>query len=480
MTRFNKYFLILLLLVPGVSAFGQSPDTLLSLQQCIDIAIAHNLQVKQSGLTADQDKIYYNQAKENLLPSISGSAGRQLSQGRGINSLTNTYVNQSQTQDNYGLSGSLVLFNGLALQNAIKQTSLAYQAGKMDFKAAKDAVTVNVITFYLSVLDSREILEQNKSQLAAAKEQVDRLQILEQQGANKAASDYTDIQGQYAAAEVNLVSSQNALKAAMLNLFQVLNIPYNQKTVLQPLNAEDLKGDYGISADDVYNTALQQLALVKAATLHRESYEKAVKVAKGQLFPTLSVNGNLFTSYSSTAQKSIFVDSVTNAVQGLYAQGPNGKESIFSTTAAYNNQNIGYWDQFKNNYGSYVTVGLNIPIFTNYTKRNNVALAKINLELSRATEDNTKVQLRENIEQAYYNMQSAYNRYQALTAQVKAYTESFRIYKIRFEAGVLTSVDYVLAKNNMDSAAVNLISARYDYFIYSKILDYYQGKLSSF
>jgi len=62
---------------------------------------------------------------------------------------------------------------------------------------------------------------------------------------------------------------------------------------------------------------------------------------------------------------------------------------------------------------------------------------------------------------------------------VKAYTESYRIYKIRFDAGVLTSVDLILAKNYLDAATVNLISAKYDYFIDSKILDYYQGKLTS-
>jgi outer membrane protein len=75
-------------------------------------------------------------------------------------------------------------------------------------------------------------------------------------------------------------------------------------------------------------------------------------------------------------------------------------------------------------------------------------------------------------------MNAAYNRYQALDAQVKAYTESYRISKIRFDAGVLTSDLFIIAKNNLDGATLNLISARYDYYIYSKILDYYQGKLS--
>jgi outer membrane protein len=77
-------------------------------------------------------------------------------------------------------------------------------------------------------------------------------------------------------------------------------------------------------------------------------------------------------------------------------------------------------------------------------------------------------------------MINAYSRYQILTEQVNAYKESFRTAEIRFNAGAITSVDFVVAKNNLDAANLNLISARYDYFIGSKILDYYQGKLTAF
>jgi outer membrane protein len=135
-------------------------------------------------------------------------------------------------------------------------------------------------------------------------------------------------------------------------------------------------------------------------------------------------------------------------------------------------------EQIKNNFSSYISLGLNIPIFLNGTRRNALAKAKINALYARDVEENAKIVLRQNVEQAYYNMMAAYKKYQVLMDQVKAYTESYRIYKLRFDAGVLTSVDFIFAKNNLDAATVNLISAKYDYFIDSKILDYYQGKLS--
>jgi outer membrane protein len=455
--RFNKYILTLFFITGSILAHAQKIDTnaLFTLQKCLDIAIKNNLQVKQSDANAQLAHIDYRQAIENLLPSVSGSASRSFNNGRAISPLTNAYVNQSATNDNYSLSGSMTLFNGFSLINGIKATSLAYQAGKMNFQAAKDAVTVNVITSYLAILDDEEILSASKSQLAVQKETVDRLTILEKQGANKAASDLTDQQGQLAGNQVNVVNAENMLEAAKLTLFQIMNIPYQPGAQFQDLNAENLRGDYGSDPEQVYQAALQQFAAVKAATLSRQSAEKSVSSLRGQLLPQITLGGGLGTAYTNTAQKPI--------------AGPD------STTAF---QNIGYGEQFKNNYSSYISLGLNIPIFLNGTRRNAIAKAKINALLARDVEENAKIALKQNIEQAYYNMMAAYKKYQVLMDQVKAYTESYRIYKIRYDSGVLTSVDFIFSKNNLDAATVNLISAKYDYFIDSKILDYYQGKLS--
>lgn len=457
MSRFNKYLIILIFLGSGVSVFAQQKvDSVLTLQQCLDISIKNNLTVRQADRSSRSAGIDLLQSKENLLPNIGANASRTYNSGRAISPITNSYVNQSQTNDSYSASGNMTLFNGWSLINAVKSASLAYQAGKMDLQSAKDVVTVNVITNYLAILDNAELLTASKSQLAAQQETVNRLEILEKQGANKAASDLTDQKGQLEGNKVAVVNAQNSLDAAKLALFQLMNIPYVPDTQFQSLNAQDLTGDYGTDPDKAYQTALQQFAAVKAATLRRESAQKNLASLRGGLFPTLSLNGGVGTAYSNTATRSIVIDS-NNTFQ----------------------QKIPYGDQFKNNYTSYFGVGLSIPIFYNGVRRNNVSKAKLNVENARDVEDNVKVQLKQNVEQAYYNMTAAYKRYQALEEQVKAYSESYRIYKLRFDAGVLTSVDLILAKNFLDGATVNLIAAKYDYFINSKILDYYQGKLSS-
>ena len=123
-----------------------------------------------------------------------------------------------------------------------------------------------------------------------------------------------------------------------------------------------------------------------------------------------------------------------------------------------------------------MSIGLQIPILNGLQARSRVKQAQI-LEKRADFESQTiKTQLRQDIDQAYINMNSAFERYQALSRQVNDFTVSFKAAEVRFNAGVNTSVEYMLAKNNLDRATANLIAARYDYILRSKVLDFYQGK----
>jgi outer membrane protein len=119
---------------------------------------------------------------------------------------------------------------------------------------------------------------------------------------------------------------------------------------------------------------------------------------------------------------------------------------------------------------------LSIPIFNSSFARNRVKLSQINLKNSELTELEIKRQLRQQIDQAYLNMNNAYERYKVLLSQVSAYEESFKAAEVRFKAGVGTSVDYLTAKDRFDRANINVVNAKYDFLLRKKILDFYNGK----
>jgi outer membrane protein len=123
-----------------------------------------------------------------------------------------------------------------------------------------------------------------------------------------------------------------------------------------------------------------------------------------------------------------------------------------------------------------VSLNLNIPIFNALQTRNRLKIDKIEAERLSFVEKTTKTQLQQDVERAHINMTTAFERYKTLLDQVNAYTESFKAAEIRFNEGVGTSIDYLIAKNNLDRATSNLIIAKYDYVLRTRVLDYYQGK----
>ncbi len=439
------YFVAALLVLTGTATtFAQTADSVLTLQQCLDVAIKNNLLVKQSALDVERNRISYQQARENMLPSFNGSIDHSISDGRSLNPSTNQYATTQFTSATYGLNSSITLSSGLTLQNAVKQTSLAYQAGQMDFQQANDNLTLNVITSYLQVLNAEDQLTQANTQSAVSQKQTERQETLNKEGA-VLPSAYYDLKGQAAADKLNVVNAKSALDIAKLTLLQLMNVPYNKNVKIQRQLADQLPTQYTETADQVYSKALTDLAYVKAAQLRRQSAEKGVQVAKGALIPSVSLGGNLGTNYSSSAS---------------------------------GGTNLGYVNQLQNNYGTSFGLGINVPILNYFRNSNKVKLAKLDLLNTQYVEQNTRIQIRENIDQAYVNMTAAYDRYKLLVEQVDAFAESFRIAEIRFNSGVLTSVDFLIVKGNLDRAKTSLISSRYDYLIRTKILDYYQGRLT--
>jgi outer membrane protein len=413
-----------------------------TLQQCIDTAVARNIQVRQNSLQAEAAGVNLKQARANILPDLNASFDHGINQGRSIDPFTNTYVNQSVNYAGYGVNSGVVLFSGLSLQNAIRQNAFAYDASRMELQQAKDNLTLNVILAYLQVLNNEDLLASSAKQKELSAKQLERLEILDREGAISPAQ-LADVKGQLMNDELAILNLRNSLETSKLALAQLMNVPYHTSMTLERINADEFLTVYIKSNDQVYETALQQFSLVKAVALRKRSAEYALKSARGTLFPSLILGGGLQTNYSSVAQNA------------------TGK--------------IGYNEQVKNNIFSTINLGLRFPILNSFRTRNNIRLADITVRNSELVEENTKVQLRQQIEQAHLNMTNGYERYKTLVEQVAAYAISYKAAEARFSAGVGTSVDYLIAKNNLDRANINLITAKYDFVLRKKVLDFYQN-----
>jgi outer membrane protein len=460
--------------VISISVFPQNTVTgKLTLQQCVETGIANNLDVLQSDLQVQADEINWKQSKLDMLPDLNGSARHGTNSGRSIDPFTNTYLNQNSNYASYGLNSGVTLFNGFSMQNFIKQNKLTYEASKMTLQQRKDNLTLNIILAYLQVLNSEDILVQARNQSGLTKNQVDRLEILNKEGA-VSPSQLSDLKGQYAGEQLGIITAESGIETAKINLCQLMNVPYDKNITVERLDASVFAGKYQDTPDKIYETALQQFAQVKAADLTLQSAEKAVRVVKGRLFPALSLNGGIGTNYSNTASSAIFLNT-TDVVSSDYVVVNGNQSQVIKKQNNFSTQKISYSDQLNNNRNSGVSLDLRIPIFNSFQQRNNIKLAKLALKSNELIVRTAKTQLQQLIEQAYINMTTASERQRILLEQVNAFTESFRAAEIRFNEGVGNSIDYLTAKNNLDRANLNLINAKYEYVLRIKILDYYKG-----
>jgi outer membrane protein len=285
-----------------------------------------------------------------------------------------------------------------------------------------------------------------------------------------------DMKGQLANDQVAIVNAANSLELSKLNLCQLMNIPFNKALQLERNDVPMPTGIYPGNEEEIIQTALNNLALIKASDLRIKSAEKVIKVEQASYYPLIGLYGNLFSNYSSAAT----LNTPTNIVDqptSDYVLVNNIKNPVITPVQNFTTENIKYGNQMKNNIGSSFGIGAQIPLFNNFRTRFRVAQAKVTLKTAEVERENTELQLRQNIEQAYANMTASFNRYKAYLDQHTNYQESFRANEIRFNAGTINSVEYLTAKNNLDRATINLTQVRYEYIFRTKILDYYQGKL---
>ena len=451
-------------------------QNVLTLKQCIEAAINNNPDVQLIVNRADRNEILKKQAKLDQLPNFNGAISPTTNMGRSIDPFTNTYTDQKNNSTSFAVNGGVVLFNGLSMQSSVRQTAAAWQASKAGIQQQMDNIKISVILAYLQVLSSQEQLVQAEKQFELSSEQVKRMQVLDNEGAIKP-YELSDLKGQAANDRLSIITLKNTLTGGMIELFRLMNMNYQQEAAVEKINTDSLLLTYSGAKETIYQEAVSNLAQIKVLELNTQAAKWGVKAQQGKLYPTLRFDSYLNTYYSSVATTRVLTSSGVDPSDDFVIIGGQNVP-VYKPFANYDDKHIPNFDQFKNNRYSSFSLTLQVPIFNSFRARNNIKLAKINYREAQQLATAGKTQLQLDVELAYQNMTTASDRYTTLMQQVKDYEQSFRAANVRFNEGVGNSIDYLTAKNNLDRANSNLIAARYDYVLRTKILDFYQGKLT--
>ncbi|MBC8154418.1 MAG: TolC family protein [Bacteroidetes bacterium] len=459
----------------------------LGLQECIDLALQNNITIRQGQLTVQNNTLQLKQSQLNLLPVANFQASQSLNGGRSINITSNQFEQRSINSGNYQINASATLYNGKALQNTIRQNDLTRQASEEELKVTRNTVTLNVIQAYLNALTATEQLVVAQRQSDVARAQLDRTQRLVNAGSAPEANLY-DLRATLANNELDIVTAQNSLDLAKVALLQNMNVPVSPADQgtgfsIAPITVPDPGlTPYAETVQQLYDAALVNLPDAKGADLRVRSAALGVEVARGALYPTVSISGNLSSLFSSATQDRRLNGTITQEPSTqIFVPGPDGLlQPVIVSSPGVDITDVGYFNQIRSNFNRSASLILRVPIFGGYVSRNRITTAKINQQNADLNAQNVQLQLRQQIETAYANMKAGANRYRATQAQVTSLEQAFRVAESRFNAGALGSFEYSIAKTNLDRARASLVQTKYDYVFRIKILDYYQNKPLSF
>ncbi|WP_448518658.1 TolC family protein [Rhodoflexus sp.] len=457
-----------------VSQVSFAQDNRWDLERCINYAVENNLQLKTSLLNIEANQVALLQAKMARLPNLNMNANQQWNQGRSIDFFTNQFTNQSVANFNAGLNTNITVFNGFRLNNTIKQSEAALEASRMDVAQAKNDLMLNIVSAYLQILFNKELLDVARTQLESTNEQLTRTMNLIRAGALAEASQY-DVISQKANDENRITTAENNLDIAIVRLKLLLQLPIETpfEVVIPPL-PDPSAADLIMSAADVYAIAESLQPNVSSADKNIEVARYGIDLARGNAMPTISIFGNLLSGTSSQTRTNTFGMPVATVI-GFLSNDPTQTVSTLQNRII-KSERTPYFEQLENNLRNSIGLQIQIPIFNRYQVRAGIANAKIQYNRSVLQGQIVRNQLRQTIEQAYADAKAAQKQFIANQTRAKALEESFRIVDQRFAAGAANSLDYALARNNLNIAQSDLVRSKFEYIFRMKILDFYAGK----
>ena len=476
----TKTLLVALLFSLVVPAVAQQQDTLShsgswTLMECVDYALANNLQVKRSELSLELSSIDKRQAKLSMLPSVNAFGSYGFNWGRGIDPVTNQFIT-SQRNDftSVGASGDVTLFNGLRVQNTIRQTAHEFEASAEDLAKSRNDVTLNVISLFVNVVFNKELVENARFQLSSSQQQLERTRKLVAAG-SLPKSDELNLDAQVATNELNLINQENALNLSLLQLQQALQLPATDDfdVEIPAITAEDLVLEQ--TREEIFQIAKGTMPEIRGAQLRIESTYYGVKAARGDIYPRLAVSGSVNSNYSSASETRFVSDGgVTPFATGYFVEGTNAEVYGLQPTGSFR-EIYGFNDQLKDNIYKSVSLRLSIPIFNNFSARASLQRAMISNEQAKIAAREVENTLRQTVETSFNNALAASKSYNASLRQVQAREEAFRMARQRFEIGAANYVEYQVAENDLFQARSDMARGKYEFIFRKKVLDFYLG-----
>lgn len=429
------------ILLTGTAAWGQKIWTL---QECLDYAIANNIQLQQKRITVASDHEDVLQSQSALFPSVSFSTNQNMSWrpfAESTINLTNGSMTTSRNtvsyNGSYGINANWTVWNGNQNRNKIALNKLTVEQAALDSAQTANTLQEQIAQLFVQILYSKEAVKVNEETLATSKKTEERGKEFVKVGSMSKA-ELAQLTAQRAQDEYSVVSAQSSLAEYKRQLKQLLQITDQEEFDVTAEEPTDAMATATIpSVTTVYDSALQYRPEIKNAMLGIQSSDVQLKIAKGQRMPTIGLNASITTNTTS--------------------------------------MNSNAWAlQLKNNLIGGVGFTVTVPIFDNRqtkTAINKAILSKQNYQLDLRDKQTQLYSTIENYWLQAYNNQAQYKSAKVSTESAQ---ESYDLLQEQFKQNLKNVIELLNGKDQLLKAKQSELQAKYLAILNIDLLNFYK------
>lgn len=414
----------------------------MTLDACMRYAVEHSPAVRRQDYANRNYRQDYIASVAALVPSVNGAVSASTSFGRSVDPETNTYTDVSNFDNSYSASGQMPLFAGLTGINTVRAAKVMRLQGVEELQLARDEVALRTMEAYFDVVYytgsvrlAREQLETSAAELAKSRK------LLEL--GLKSAADVAEVESQCASDDYLVTQQENNLALAEIALSEAMNYPADRPLVIDTDIAVGTPAG-AVPFDDVLAYALDNHPKALAAGYDVRHSRLQFSVAKGNLYPSISVGGGYSTNFFMN------LDDRTQ-----YAAFPA---------------------QFRDNRGYYFSAQLSIPIFGGLSRRTSLNRARNNWRIAELRRVETLRALQSEIAQAYQQMLGYGKEFVQASKKSDAAQLAYDAVAGKYERGMVSALDLQTAADKLLQARSERLRARLQYIVRVRLVEYYNGE----
>jgi outer membrane protein TolC len=416
-------------------------EKILTLDECIGYAIEHNPQrTKQEAQNAIY-KLDRLEAIGGFLPSLRADTKVDMDFGRHNDVYTNIPINDNTFSNNYGIYSSMTLFDGFSQIYRAKMAKINRLKGKEDLQGIKDKIAFDVMEIFFNALYYKGTVELAQQQLDESVNNLKKFERMEELGI-KSIPDLTEIQAKEAEDRFLLTKQTNLYNLELIKLKEKMHWSVEENLRIADYDKTVLASKESESAFAVYQQALSTLPTVLSADKSLSATEMQYKIARGRLFPTLSLGAGFSTEFSRYMDGSVY--------------------KSFS-------------QQLKEREKSYVGLSLSIPIFDGFSRSSEMKRSKQRLVIAKSEHEATLRQVYSEIEQTVADVNGLSDECLYAQKRTTAMQSAHQMNQRKYEEGLIDAIDLSTSANRLLQARIEALHTQLNYQLKYKLLQYYKG-----